>query len=76
MGEPKLYLVVLAGSTSRALRAEKLLHQAGIVNKLIPVPRHIASDCGVCLRIERADEDKVRQILKAAGIEVEVYPLN
>jgi len=32
------------------LRSEKILKEMGISHKLIPVPRHISSDCGVCLR--------------------------
>ncbi|MBP8981262.1 MAG: DUF3343 domain-containing protein, partial [Syntrophobacterales bacterium] len=45
------FVVFLFPSVSHALTAEKLLKAAGITHKLIPVPRHISSDCGVCLRI-------------------------
>ncbi|MDH7487194.1 MAG: DUF3343 domain-containing protein [Anaerolineae bacterium] len=62
--------MILFHSTSHALRAEKVLAQAGIGNKLIPVPRHLSSDCGVCLRIAHADQEAARQILKAAGVEI------
>jgi len=31
------------------MRAEKLLKDAGIPCRLIPVPRHLSSDCGTCL---------------------------
>ncbi len=65
------YAVILAYSTSRALRAEKLLLGAGISCKLIPVPRHLSSDCGVCLRIDKTDEARARQVLEAAKIEIE-----
>ncbi|MFQ6100166.1 MAG: DUF3343 domain-containing protein [Anaerolineae bacterium] len=64
-----LYSVVLFHSTSHALRAEKVLQKAGIPCKLIPVPRHISSDCGVCLRIEQADEKAARRALEEAGVE-------
>ena len=65
------YSVVLFYSTSGAIRAEKLTLEAGLRVKLIPVPRHLSSDCGVCLRCESADIDKVRSILDAARVEFE-----
>jgi hypothetical protein len=67
VSEPE-YSVVLVDSTSHALRAEKLLNQAGLPNKLIPVPRHLSSDCGSCVRIERGDEARVRELLAGAGL--------
>lgn len=68
---PGKYAVILVYSTSYAIRAEKILHQAGIQSKLIPVPRHLSSNCGVCVRIEQADKDAARQALEAAKIEIE-----
>ncbi|HOG47580.1 MAG TPA: DUF3343 domain-containing protein [Anaerolineae bacterium] len=64
------YAVVLLSGTSHALRAEKVLQQAGIVCKLIPVPRHLSSDCGVCLRIAQGDAEAARTALAAARVEV------
>jgi hypothetical protein len=59
-----LYGVVLFQSISSALRAEKLLKKEGIAYKLIPVPRHLSSDCGVCIRFSHQDESQVREALK------------
>jgi len=59
-----LYGVVLFQSISSALRAEKLLKKQGIAYKLIPVPRHLSSDCGICIRFARQDESQVREALK------------
>jgi hypothetical protein len=67
----KRYAVILVYSTSYALRAEKVLKQAGISCKLIPVPRHLSSDCGVCVQIERADQETVLQALEAAQVGIE-----
>jgi hypothetical protein len=67
----KRYAVILVYSTSYALRAEKILGQAGIPCKLIPVPRHLSSDCGVCVRIERADQEAALQALEATRLEIE-----
>ena len=65
------YTVILVYSTSYALRAEKVLAEAGIPCKLIPVPRHLSSDCGVCVRIERADQEAALQALQAARVEMD-----
>jgi len=65
------YSAVLFYSTSGALRAEKLTQDAGLKVKLIPVPRHLSSDCGVCLRCESADVERVGSILEAARVEFE-----
>jgi hypothetical protein len=65
------YAVVLVQSASHAMRVEKLLHDAGISSKMIPVPRHISSDCGACVRIRYGDMDIVRRVVEAAGLEVE-----
>ncbi|MCS7282581.1 MAG: DUF3343 domain-containing protein [Anaerolineae bacterium] len=66
-----LYSVVLVPSTSHAVRAEKILKAAGLECKLIPVPRHISSDCGVCVRIRREDREAALRALEAAGVSVE-----
>ena len=57
------YRVVLFQSVNGALRAEKLLKKEEIAYKLIPVPRHLSSDCGVCLRFLSQDESQVRGVL-------------
>jgi hypothetical protein len=67
------YAVVLVQSTSHAMRVEKLLRDAGISCKMIPVPRHISSDCGACVRIRQQDVDAVRRVVEAARIEVEAF---
>ena len=70
------YAVVLVYSTSHALRAEKVLVEAGVSCKLIPVPRHLSSDCGVCARIELADREAALEALEAASVELEgIYNL-
>jgi hypothetical protein len=65
------YSVVLFYSTSGAIRAEKLAKNAGLKVKLIPVPRHLSSDCGVCLRCESSDMEQVQGILDASRVEFE-----
>ena len=65
------HTVILVYSTSYALRVEKLLRKAGIPSRLIPVPRHLSSDCGVCLRIAQTDRDAAQRALQEGGVEIE-----
>lgn len=64
------YTVILVYSTSHALRAEKVLGEEGILCKLIPVPRHLSSDCGSCIRILQEDKNRALPILAAAKVEM------
>jgi hypothetical protein len=64
------YGVALFHSTQGALRAEKLLRAAGLTVKLIPVPRQLSSDCGVCVRFLWRDQAKVEAELERAGLEI------
>jgi len=57
------FSIVLFDSTSEALLAEKLFKKAGIPHKVIPVPRHISSDCGVCIRFNASDTGAARATL-------------
>jgi hypothetical protein len=61
---------ILVYSISHAIRAEKILDQAGIACKLVPVPREFSSDCGVCVRVNAADGDAASQALAAARLEI------
>jgi hypothetical protein len=52
---PARFCVLLFSSVSQALMAEKVLKREGLSHKVIPVPRQISSDCGVCIRFEPQD---------------------
>jgi 3-deoxy-D-manno-octulosonic-acid transferase len=65
------YAVIIVYSTSHAMQIEKLLQEKEIACKLIPVPRHISSDCGVCIRVRRANIEVARQTVADAAIEID-----
>ncbi|MCP4138032.1 MAG: DUF3343 domain-containing protein [bacterium] len=46
------YYIVLFDSVNYTMLAEKILREEKIPYKIIPVPRDIHSDCGVCIRIQ------------------------
>jgi len=57
------FAAILVDSTSHALRIEKLLVNQDLACKLIPVPRHLSSDCGVCVRILKSDMETIKTLL-------------
>jgi hypothetical protein len=65
------YGVVLFESTSAALKAEKAAVKAGFKIKLIPVPRHLSSDCGFCLRFEWEDLGRIEDLLRGSELKFE-----
>lgn len=58
------YSVVLFHSTAHAIRAEKVLTQAGVRIKMIPTPRKLSSDCGMALRFDRGSETRIAAVLE------------
>ena len=68
--------VILFPSIHFALRAEKLVKAKGISYKLIPVPRQLSSDCGVCLRIPWEKKEEILALLAQAKVKVDgAHPL-
>lgn len=63
--------VVLFHSVQGAIGAEKLLLAAGVTHKLIPVPRHLSSDCGFCVRFTWSEKELVEDALSKAELGVE-----
>jgi hypothetical protein len=63
--------VILFHTTSSAMRAEKLLVKDGCQIKLIPTPREFSSDCGIAVRFDWDDYERVKSILDAAGVQID-----
>jgi len=71
-----VYGVILFPSTYFALRAEKKSKEKGLSVRLIPVPRHLSSDCGVCLRFPWEQRETIESLLKKEGVKMEaIHPL-
>jgi hypothetical protein len=68
--------VLLFHTTTSALRAEKILQKDGLTVKLIPTPRELSSDCGISLRFNWDDHERVAAGLASAGVECEIHPFS
>lgn len=58
------FAVILVDSISHAMRVEKLLINHGLACKLVPVPRHLSSDCGVCVRVRKQDLAPIKRLIE------------
>jgi hypothetical protein len=63
------YGVVLFHNTSGVMRAEKVLQKGGVAVKLIPTPREFSSDCGIALRFDLADKERVNALFEQSRVE-------
>jgi len=70
MNESK-YAVILVYSTNHAMGIERILNTEQIHCKLIPVPRQLSSDCGLCVRFQCVDKEKVVLCLDSVHIEIQ-----
>lgn len=64
------YGVALFHNTSAVMRAEKVLKKGGVTVKLIPTPREFSSDCGLAVRFDAPDMERVRVLLEQAHVEL------
>ena len=62
------YGIALFDTTQAAIRAEKVLKQANILTKLIPVPRHISSNCGISLVFDVGLIPVVKSVLNKGNV--------
>lgn len=65
------YAVLLLPSVSHALLSEKVVKAEGISCKLIPTPREISSDCGMVLRFQEEDRNRLKNVMKENNIDFE-----
>ncbi|MEJ2542613.1 MAG: DUF3343 domain-containing protein [Calditrichaceae bacterium] len=70
MNEKLNYSIIVFLSANHAVRAESVLLKKGVNCKMIPVPRNISSDCGVCVRIDWHDKEKALKVLSDLNIEI------
>lgn len=67
--EMQEYSVVLFFSSNYSFKGSNVLKKNGIQHKMTPVPRHLSSDCGLCVRIERSDAGIVKDLFEKTEVE-------
>lgn len=69
----EIFSLVTFESTHSAIKAEKTLEKEGLKIKIITVPTEISAGCGLSIRFNEEDLDKVKEIIKESAIEVSGY---
>jgi hypothetical protein len=62
-----LCALFLVPSANHAVKGEEALLRNGTPCRLIPVPRHLSSQCGVCLEVDQTERTRAEEVLRAAG---------
>lgn len=68
--------ILLFESTSAVLHAEKILKQNHVTIQLVPIPRHLSSDCGTGIVFESESLPCVRSIQTEAHLEGKIIKLS
>ena len=63
--------VAIFNSVHRVMKAEKLLKGEKIQILLIPAPRALSSDCGLAIRYEDSDRERVEALLASSSLNPE-----
>lgn len=65
-------MLMIFPSTREVIRTEKLVRQARLECKIIPVPRNISSQCGMAIKFDPAIQDQINELIKKHNISTEV----
>ena len=69
------FLLVLFPSVNQTMWADSILRKSGIPHKMIPIPRDISADCGVCIRVESGHAADVEKALGEIPLEWSIRPV-
>lgn len=64
-------IVILFFSNNHVFWAQEIFNERGVAHRIVPVPRHLSSDCGYCIRAARNQKQTVIAILSDEGIEID-----
>ena len=66
---------LLFNSIHYVMKAEELLKEAGVTIDLVPVPREISSDCGMCIAFSKSDREKIVTLISGQNFpgEIQIY---
>ena len=60
-------------ATYAVLKAEKILKRLGVTVKMIPVPRQISSNCGISIRFDCSEMDRITGALSSLEEDLEGF---
>ena len=63
------FSVILFHSSNHSIRMSNILKKNSIQHKMIPVPRHLSSECGYCVRVKSSDNEIILKLIEANNVE-------
>ncbi|WP_101773888.1 DUF3343 domain-containing protein [Peptostreptococcus faecalis] len=63
------FYLISFNSTHHAIRTEKLLKEAGLKFLTLPTPREITASCGLSIKFEYEEIDKVNAIMSENNLD-------
>ncbi len=66
---------LLFSSVRHAIKAEQFCQQQGVACRVLPVPRKISSECGMCLEVDPALAASTLSALQTAEFDVSLAEL-
>lgn len=66
-------MLLLFRNTREVIKAEEACRNAGLPLQVIATPKHISSECGMCLQIDRTDGDKALSLIQKLGIAAQLH---
>jgi len=69
------FRIAVFKSVNHVMMAEGILKKHHFPIKLIPIPRNISSDCGVCIRFTPDLKSSIQDLLIQTGLEFQIYDL-
>ncbi len=67
------FLLLASESTHFIMKLEKLLQNFQICCRIIPLPGEISAGCGLSVKAELDDMDKIVEVLERENIQVDKY---
>ncbi len=65
------HLYMIFKSMTHVLSAERTARKSGIFCRMVPIPREISTDCGMCISVKTADGPAFLDVVKKKGLEPE-----
>lgn len=62
------HILLLFRNTREVIKAEEACRRADLTIQVIATPKHISSECGMCLQLEETDGPRALEIISGLGI--------
>ncbi|MGL4392990.1 MAG: DUF3343 domain-containing protein [Fusobacteriaceae bacterium] len=69
----KTFLLLAADSTHLVMKAENIFVQCGIVCRIIPLPPQLKASCGLSIKAELQDFERIKKIMGENNFSMESY---